>query len=65
MKFYSSVIEENSSNQFELFRAVEKMPNLKAAPKLPSHDCVADLANRFADFSQKKCRLLQMALLHQ
>ena len=65
MKFYSAVIEGNNSNQFELFKAVEKMLNLKAPPKLPSHDCATDLTNRFADFfTEKKYRLLEMALLH-
>ena len=59
MKFYSSVIEENSSNQFELFRAVEKMLNLKAPLKLPSHDCVTDLAYRFADFFTEKVQAIR------
>ena len=59
MKFNSSVIEENSSNQFELFRAVEKMLNLKASPKLPSHDCATDLANRFADFFTGKVQAIR------
>ena len=59
MKFYSSVIEENSFNQFELFRAVEKMLNLKAPPKLPSHDCATDLANRFADFFTEKVQAIR------
>ena len=54
MKFYSSVIEGNNSNQFELFKAVEKMLNLKAPSKLPSHDCATDLVNRFADFFTEK-----------
>ena len=59
MKFYSSVIEENSSNQFELFRAVEKMLNLKAPPKLPSRDCATNLANRFADFFTEKVQTIR------
>ena len=59
MKFYSSVIEGNSSNQFELFRAVEKMLNLKAPPELPSHDCATDLANRFADFFTEKVQAIR------
>ena len=58
MKFYSSIIEGNSSNQFELFRAVEKMLNLKAPPELPSHDCATDLANRFADFFTEKVQAI-------
>ena len=58
MKFYSSVIEENSSNQFELFRAVEKMLNLKAPPKLHSRDCATNLANRFADFFTEKVQAI-------
>lgn len=59
MKYYSSVIEGNSSNPFELFRAVEKMLNLKAPPKLPSHDCETDLANRFAGFFTEKVQTIR------
>ena len=59
MKFYSSVIEGNNSNQFELFKAVEKMLDLKVPPKLASHDCATDLANRFADFFTAKVQAIR------
>ena len=57
MRYYSSVIEGNTSNPFELF--IEKMLNLKAPPKLPSHDCETDLANRFADFFTEKAHTIR------
>ena len=35
------------------------MLNLKAPPKLPSHDCATDLANRFADFFAEKVQAIR------
>jgi len=63
MKYYSSAIEENSSNQFELFRAVEKMLYLKAPPCLPM--IVRRILQIVFQISlQKKYKPLEMALLH-
>ena len=46
MIFYSSVIEENKSNQAILFITLGKMLNRLAPKKLHS----VDLANKFAEF---------------
>ena len=39
------------------------MLNLKVPPKLPSHDCATDLANRFADFFTEKVQAIRNGLL--
>ena len=49
MTFYSSVIEENQSNQAILFTTVDKMLNRLTPKKLPQKDNAVELANKFAD----------------
>ena len=53
MTFFSSVVEENKSNQVTLFNAVDKMLNRKAPGKLLQYDSAVELAKKFADFLQK------------
>ena len=50
MKFYTTIIEENTNIQRVLFSSFEKMLNTIAAKKLPPHDCPRNLANMFADY---------------
>ena len=59
MKFYSTLIEENSSNQAVLFTAVDRMLNRKAVDKLPSYDDLRELANKFADFFTEKVQAIR------
>ena len=54
MTFYSTLIQENTSNQAVLFNTVDKMLNREAQNKLPSYDNASCLANKFADFFAEK-----------
>jgi len=62
LEFYSSVIEQNSSNQSVLFSTVDKLLNLSGPPKLPSHTNVVDLANSFGDFFIQKVQDIRNGL---
>ena len=59
MKFYGEVIEDNRNNQRVLFSTFEKLVHLKAVQRLPSHDNVLDLANRFVAFFQDKIQKIR------
>ena len=59
MTFYSTLIQENTSNQAVLFNTVDKMLNRKAQNKLPFYDNASCLANKFADFFVEKIQTLR------
>ena len=62
LKFYSSVIEQNSSNQTVLFNTVDKLLNLSGPRKLPSYTDATVLANSFADFFVQKVQDIRNGL---
>ena len=64
-KFYTTVIEENSTNPKVLFSAVNKLLNLKATKKLPSYDNALDLANDFVDYFFNKIQTIKAGLISQ
>ena len=62
MRYYSGIIEENKSEQKNLFVVVNRVLYSKAEKKLPMRDDQSQLAEEFADFFTEKISKIRMSL---
>ena len=59
MKFYTNVVDENTTNQRVLYSCFGKMLSTSAAKNLRTRYCLRNLANIFADYFDRKVQRIR------
>lgn len=57
-KFYTAKIEANVGNHKALYNVLNKLLHRDKEQQLPSHKCLYELTNRFADFFTEKIQMI-------
>ena len=64
-QYYNSAIKESVSDQKSLFKVVDKLLHRKNDGKIPEHDTLDSLVNKFVNFFDDKIKKIRADLVHQ